>query len=107
MQKTTTMNSHLSNGKVGGSGSLQIERNYFGSVKPTTSSTNADYLIDLRSDTVTRPNAEMRQRIATAAVGDDVMQEDVTVQGNSTSMDDADEEGVLTFIIWIKNWKLV
>jgi threonine aldolase len=35
--------------------------------------------IDLRSDTVTRPDAEMRQAMATAEVGDDVYGEDPTV----------------------------
>ena len=35
--------------------------------------------IDLRSDTVTLPTAEMRQRMATADVGDDVYGEDPTV----------------------------
>ena len=35
--------------------------------------------IDLRSDTVTLPTAEMRQAMATAAVGDDVFGEDPTV----------------------------
>jgi threonine aldolase len=36
--------------------------------------------IDLRSDTVTRPTAAMRQAMASAEVGDDVMQEDPTVR---------------------------
>lgn len=36
-------------------------------------------LIDLRSDTVTRPTAEMRAAMATAEVGDDVYGEDPTV----------------------------
>jgi len=36
-------------------------------------------LIDLRSDTVTRPSARMRQAMATADVGDDVYGEDPTV----------------------------
>ena len=36
-------------------------------------------LIDLRSDTVTQPSPAMRQRIAEAAVGDDVFDEDPTV----------------------------
>ncbi|MFQ5537806.1 MAG: threonine aldolase family protein [Gemmatimonadota bacterium] len=36
-------------------------------------------MIDLRSDTVTRPTAEMREAIAAAAVGDDVYGEDPTV----------------------------
>ncbi|MFF5216268.1 threonine aldolase family protein [Micromonospora sp. NPDC000442] len=37
-------------------------------------------LIDLRSDTVTRPTAEMRQAMAGAEVGDDVYGEDPTVK---------------------------
>jgi threonine aldolase len=36
-------------------------------------------MIDLRSDTVTRPTPEMRQAMAAAEVGDDVYQEDPTV----------------------------
>ncbi|WP_435010446.1 low-specificity L-threonine aldolase [Tundrisphaera lichenicola] len=36
-------------------------------------------LIDMRSDTVTRPTPEMRQAMASAVVGDDVMNEDPTV----------------------------
>jgi len=36
-------------------------------------------MIDLRSDTVTRPTAAMRQAMATAEVGDDVLGEDPTV----------------------------
>jgi threonine aldolase len=39
----------------------------------------ADDLIDLRSDTVTRPTAGMRRAMAEAAVGDDVYGEDPTV----------------------------
>ncbi len=37
-------------------------------------------MIDLRSDTVTRPSAAMRKRMAEAEVGDDVYQEDPTVK---------------------------
>ncbi|HEY6538416.1 MAG TPA: GntG family PLP-dependent aldolase [Candidatus Dormibacteraeota bacterium] len=37
-------------------------------------------VIDLRSDTVTRPSAAMRQAMATAEVGDDVYGEDPTVR---------------------------
>src|SRR5688500_14201877 len=37
-------------------------------------------LIDLRSDTVTRPDAEMRRAMADAEVGDDVFREDPTVR---------------------------
>ncbi|UCE25859.1 MAG: low specificity L-threonine aldolase [Candidatus Zixiibacteriota bacterium] len=36
-------------------------------------------ILDFRSDTVTRPSAEMRQAILTAAVGDDVFGDDPTV----------------------------
>ena len=36
-------------------------------------------VIDLRSDTVTRPTAEMREAMAGAEVGDDVYGEDPTV----------------------------
>src|SRR3712207_1026013 len=36
-------------------------------------------LIDLRSDTVTRPSREMRHAMATAEVGDDVFGDDPTV----------------------------
>lgn len=35
--------------------------------------------VDLRSDTVTQPSAEMRRAMATAEVGDDVLEEDPTV----------------------------
>lgn len=40
----------------------------------------ATRLIDLRSDTVTRPSAEMRRAMAAAEVGDDVLGDDPTVQ---------------------------
>ena len=39
-----------------------------------------DRIIDLRSDTVTRPSAEMREAMRRAEVGDDIMREDPTVQ---------------------------
>src|SRR5512136_191904 len=38
-----------------------------------------DGIVDLRSDTVTRPSDEMRQAMAAAEVGDDVYGEDPTV----------------------------
>ncbi len=38
-----------------------------------------DSVIDLRSDTVTKPSAEMRAAIASAPVGDDVYSDDPTV----------------------------
>ncbi len=41
---------------------------------------SAEHLIDLRSDTVTRPTEEMYAAIAAAPVGDDVMGEDPTVR---------------------------
>lgn len=43
---------------------------------PTTAS---DYVVDLRSDTVTKPTPEMRRAMAEAEVGDDVFGEDPTV----------------------------
>ena len=36
-------------------------------------------MIDLRSDTVTRPSPEMREVMASAPVGDDVLGDDPTV----------------------------
>ena len=36
-------------------------------------------IVDLRSDTVTRPSAEMRQALAEAPVGDDVFGDDPTI----------------------------
>jgi len=39
----------------------------------------SERVIDLRSDTVTRPSAEMRRAMAEAAVGDDVLGDDPTV----------------------------
>src|SRR5438045_8168835 len=39
----------------------------------------SDGIVDLRSDTVTRPNPEMRRAMAEAEVGDDVYGEDPTV----------------------------
>ena len=38
-------------------------------------------VIDLRSDTVTKPTKEMRDAMAVAAVGDDVYGDDPTVNG--------------------------
>lgn len=40
---------------------------------------NFSYMVDLRSDTVTRPSAAMRDAMARAEVGDDVFGEDPTV----------------------------
>lgn len=42
-------------------------------------STRPDHVVDLRSDTVTRPTPEMRRAMAEAEVGDDVFGEDPTV----------------------------
>lgn len=43
-------------------------------------------VVDLRSDTVTKPTPAMRQAMASAEVGDDVMREDPTVNGESRSL---------------------
>ena len=37
--------------------------------------------VDMRSDTVTRPSKAMREAMAKALVGDDVIHEDPTVKG--------------------------
>jgi threonine aldolase len=48
--------------------------------EPTaTEERNTDAVIDLRSDTVTRPTPEMRRAMAEAEVGDDVYGEDPTI----------------------------
>lgn len=39
----------------------------------------AVHVVDLRSDTISKPTPEMREAMATAAVGDDVFGEDPTV----------------------------
>lgn len=43
-------------------------------------------VVDLRSDTVTKPGPAMRQAMAEATVGDDVMGEDPTVNGPSRNV---------------------
>src|SRR5260370_8992995 len=43
--------------------------------------TRVDGIVDLRSDTVTKPTAEMRRAMAEAEVGDDVYGEDQEVNG--------------------------
>ncbi len=47
--------------------------------KPSSADLKTPLMIDLRSDTVTRPTLEMRSAMATAEVGDDVYGEDPTV----------------------------
>ena len=44
-------------------------------------------VVDLRSDTVTKPGPAMRQAMAEAEVGDDVMGEDPTVNGQSRTVE--------------------
>lgn len=46
-------------------------------------------VVDLRSDTVTKPTPAMRQAMAAAEVGDDVMQEDPTVNGEGSDRETA------------------
>jgi hypothetical protein len=41
------------------------------------------HVVDLRSDTVTKPSPGMRNAMATAEVGDDVMGEDPTINGRT------------------------
>lgn len=49
--------------------------------KPRPNGTANTQVIDLRSDTVTKPGPAMRRAMAEAEVGDDVMGEDPTVHG--------------------------
>jgi len=57
--------------------SARISRNM--RLSSTSRSAAASVLIDLRSDTVTRPSAVMRKAMSLAEVGDDVYGEDPTV----------------------------
>jgi threonine aldolase len=57
---------------------LRIDRDA-GVASTYTAGSSMAHIIDLRSDTVTRPTAEMRRAMAEAAVGDDVYGEDPTV----------------------------
>lgn len=52
-------------------------RGYYNTAKPEVSASGR--VVDLRSDTVTKPGAAMRQAMSEAEVGDDVMGEDPTV----------------------------
>ena len=47
---------------------------------PAEASPGEAAVVDLRSDTVTKPSAAMRQAIAEAEVGDDVLGDDPTVK---------------------------
>ena len=42
-------------------------------------------ILDLRSDTVTRPTAEMREAMKNAIVGDDILRDDPTVIDSKSS----------------------
>lgn len=60
------------------------ERGYYNTGKPGCpgpGGANGVRVVDLRSDTVTKPGPAMRQAMAEAEVGDDVMGEDPTVNG--------------------------
>jgi len=49
--------------------------------RPGTPQVGTGTVVDLRSDTVTKPGPAMRQAMGAAEVGDDVMGEDPTVNG--------------------------
>ena len=51
------------------------------SVKDMIELNDSIKIVDLRSDTVTKPSLKMRQAMADAIVGDDVFGEDPTVNG--------------------------
>lgn len=62
-------------------------RGYYNTGKPRHSEPGGAAhvrVVDLRSDTVTKPGPAMRQAMAEAEVGDDVMGEDPTVNGWSS-----------------------
>lgn len=62
------------------------KRNYYNAEKPGCPGPGEAAhvrVVDLRSDTVTKPGPEMRQAMAQAEVGDDVKGEDPTVNGQS------------------------
>lgn len=51
-------------------------------MKPASQyNTDETQVIDLRSDTITKPDSGMRQAMVEAIVGDDVYNEDPTVNG--------------------------
>lgn len=58
-------------------------RRYYYTRKPRPGGADRVRVVDLRSDTVTKPGPAMRQAMAQAEVGDDVMGEDPTVNGSS------------------------
>ena len=43
-----------------------------------------EMIVDMRSDTLTKPNPDMKQAMLSAKLGDDVYNEDPTVSGNSS-----------------------
>ncbi|KAJ8037474.1 putative low-specificity L-threonine aldolase 2 [Holothuria leucospilota] len=57
---------------------IGLYRSYYLGIKETAEK-EADCVVDFRSDTVTKPMPEMRQAMFEAEVGDDVMEEDPTI----------------------------
>jgi threonine aldolase len=63
-------------------------------------------IIDLRSDTVTRPSLEMRAAMAAAEVGDDVYGEDPTVNLlERRAAETFGREAALFVPFWIGRWR--
>lgn len=60
---------------------LWQSRRFYYEHKMSDEPNSAVHIVDLRSDTVTKPSPGMRNAMATAEVGDDVMGEDPTVNG--------------------------
>lgn len=69
-----------------GSGCVREYRNTGKASAPGPRAASTTRVVDLRSDTVTKPTPAMRQAMAAAEVGDDVMQEDPTVNGESRDL---------------------
>lgn len=64
--------------------SFIFQRLYQTSPQPVVN--DQQYVVDLRSDTVTRPSAAMRKAMSEADVGDDVYGEDPTINGISREL---------------------
>ena len=88
-------------------------RSYHGMVGNESNPTS--FVVDLRSDTITKPSTTMRTAMAQAEVGDDVYEEDATVKGIENELkrylkSTSNPHSFLTAVsffslqLWNKNW---
>lgn len=61
---------------------LKVNKCFYNVASTQQNPHSKDYVIDLKSDTVTKPSAGMRKAMAEAEVGDDVYEEDETINGS-------------------------